>query len=55
MISTQTGAEIRRLWRELHQQSVRAYWILPAYSRADVARELAEEPDALYWEGPRGK
>lgn len=55
MISTQTGAEIRRLWRELHQQSVRAYWILPAYSRADVARELAEEPDALYWEVPRGK
>ncbi len=55
LISTETNQRVAKLWEELSERAVKAYWIVPAHSSNEIPDEIMRKPDVMYWEVAYGK
>ena len=55
LISTETNAHVAKLFNELSDRAVKAYWIVPAHSSDEIPEQIMRNPDVMYWEVAYGK
>ena len=55
LISTETNSRVAKLFNELSDRAVKAYWIVPAHSSDEIPEEIMRNPDVMYWEVAYGK
>ena len=55
LISTETNSHVAKLFNELSDRAVKAYWIVPAHSSDEIPEQIMRNPDVMYWEVAYGK
>lgn len=55
LISTETNQRVAKLWGDLGERAVKAYWIVPAHSSNEIPSEVLNSADVMYWEVAYGK